>query len=942
MSHGKPSERSDLRQAFAGPPADGLADEAMRLAQFSVEHVADSVFWIRRDGHIFYANCAAGRKLGHAREELMRMAVEKVAPAFSQSVWNEHWEELCRHGAMVFESEHITRDGRLFPVEISANHLRCGGLEFICSFVRDISERKRVQAELQASSRRFEDLVNTIEGVVWEADAHSLCFTYISDQAVRLFGYPLERWYEEGFWQAHVHPDDRSRAVSLCAESSRQLETQAFDYRFLCADGRVLWLHEVVSVVAESDGSSAKLLRGILVDVTASHEASEKLRLLASVFEHAHEGIMITDTAPRILDVNPAFSAITGYAREEVIGQSPELLRPPRPNEYPPLSAALAEDGLWRGEVWSRRRNGELYPQQRSVSAVQGPEGRVSHHVTVFSDISQIKEHQRQLEQLAHYDALTHLPNRVLFAKRLQSALEHAEQDDGLLAVCYMDLDGFKPVNDLYGHAAGDRLLVELGHRLRDALRDVDTVARLGGDEFAMLLGDLGSEDDIDQALRRLLELVTQPFHVGAGATVSLSASIGVTLYPHDRSDTDTLLRHADQALYVAKQQGRNRFHLFDFEHDRRTRAHQEILATIEEGLANSEFEMHYQPRVNMRSGQVIGMEALLRWRHGKRGLLSPGAFLPAVEDTPLELKLGDWVLGEVLGQMRRWWQAGLRLEVSINLAVGHLTRPGFAQMLAELLKQHPELPPRAIELEILETAALDDIAHVSSLIRDCQAQGVRFSLDDFGAGYSSLTYLRRLPAQTLKIDQSFVRDLLGDPGDLAIVDGVIGLTRAFGRSVVAEGVESAEQGVVLLQLGAELAQGYGIARPMPAQAVPAWVQAWKPDPLWAKWGYDEWPREHLSLLVAAMHLHQIARGAGVPGEDTPCDFAAWCVLHGIKRYRGDTRLHGLEEAHSAVCELMHEPQGPGVAGRMEQLCDGILERMAVLARAGRRAKPEP
>lgn len=909
----------------------------MRLAQFSVEHASDAVFWIREDATVFYANLAACRSLGRTREEILNMSVGDIDPAYDASLWPSHWAALCAAGSLTFESEHLASDGRRIAVEISANHITCGDQSFNCAFARDISERKRVEAVLQDSSRRFMDLVNNVEGVVWEADAQTTTFNYVSDQAVRMFGYPVERWYEPGFWASRIHPDDRSWAVTYCLERSLKLETHAFDYRFECADGRIVWLHDVVSVVPDEHGAPA-LLRGILVDVTASHEAREKLRLLAGVFEHAHEGIMVTDTTPVILDVNPAFSAITGYPREDVIGRDPEMLLPARRGVDALARAANAAGDVWRGETWGRRRNGEVYPELRSVSAVRGPDGEISHYVTVFSDISQIKEHQKRLEKLAHYDALTHLPNRVLLAERLQRAIENAKHDGSLLAVCYMDLDGFKPVNDRYGHAAGDRLLVELGHRLRNALRDVDTVARLGGDEFAMLLGDLDNEDASDQVLRRLLDTVAQPFHIGGGDKVTLSASIGVTLYPHDHSDADTLVRHADQALYVAKQQGRNRFHVFDFEHDRRARAHQETLLGIEQALLAQEFEMYYQPRVNMRTGRVAGMEALIRWNHAERGLLAPGAFLPMIEDSPLAQRVGDWVLSEVLGQMQRWWASGLKLDVSINIAVSHLSRPGFARDLATLLAAHPGIPPRSIELEVLETAALDDIAHVSSLIRECQALGVRFSLDDFGAGYSSLTYLRRLPAETLKIDQSFVRDLLGDPGDLAIVDGVIGLTRAFGRDVVAEGVEGAEHGVVLMQLGAEMAQGYGIARPMPARDVPGWVTGWKPDPLWAQWGTDEWPREHLRLLVAAMQLYQAARGAGAPRQESPCDFDAWCTLHGLERYRSEALFARVAEAHAALCALEHEPHGPGLTRRMMQLCDEILEHMAAIARQPRTA----
>jgi EAL domain-containing protein (putative c-di-GMP-specific phosphodiesterase class I) len=318
-----------------------------------------------------------------------------------------------------------------------------------------------------------------------------------------------------------------------------------------------------------------------------------------------------------------------------------------------------------------------------------------------------------------------------------------------------------------------------------------------------------------------------------AGHSVSISASIGVTLYPEDDNDPDTLLRHADQAMYQAKQGGHNRYHLYDPEHDRRAKSHLEAFARIKQALTAGEFELHYQPKVNMREGSVIGAEALIRWRHPTHGLMPPGEFLPIIENSELDSAIGEWVLGTALTEMQTWQEMGLDFQISVNISAHHLQQEDFIQRLAETLAAHPAVPPGRLQLEVLETAALEDMAGVSEIMRLCRAKGVSFALDDFGTGYSSLTYLKRLPAETLKIDQSFIRDILEDPEDLAIVQGIIALSKAFGHSVVAEGVETAEHGLMLLRLGCELAQGYGIARPMPAAELPEWVRTWRPDPRW-------------------------------------------------------------------------------------------------------------
>jgi diguanylate cyclase (GGDEF)-like protein len=448
-----------------------------------------------------------------------------------------------------------------------------------------------------------------------------------------------------------------------------------------------------------------------------------------------------------------------------------------------------------------------------------------------FSELNTIKE---QLQHQALHDVLTNLPNRVLLADRLSQSMVQSQRHDNLLAVVFLDLDGFKHVNDSYGHDLGDDLLISVSLRMKEVLREGDSLARIGGDEFVAVLTDLTTVEDCEPVLERLLLAASDPVNVG-NVKLKISASIGVTLYPQDDVSADQLMRHADQAMYIAKESGKNRYHLFDTAEDNAVKVQRETLESIRCALDNQEFVLYYQPKVNMRTGKVVGAEALIRWQHPERGLLNPFEFLPAIENNPMMIELGEWVIDNALTQISQWQVMGLNLPLntSVNIAAIQLQQINFVNRLTTLLAAHPDVSPHYLELEVLETSALEDVHHVSTIMNDCMAQGVNFALDDFGTGYSSLTYLRRLPASLIKIDQSFVRDMLHDVDDLAIVEGVIALAKSFKREVIAEGVETVEHGTALLQIGCELAQGYGIARPMPAGDIPGWINEWKPDVNW-------------------------------------------------------------------------------------------------------------
>lgn len=566
-------------------------------------------------------------------------------------------------------------------------------------------------------------------------------------------------------------------------------------------------------------------------------EAREaQLRLAASVFAHTHDGIIISDAENRIIEVNAAFTQITGYQREEVLGQNPRLLKSGRHSAefYATLWHALLTESGWKGEMWNRHKSGRIYVALSSISAVRNDEGKIQHFIGMFADITPLKNHEHALEQIAHFDPLTGIPNRLLLADRLTQAIAQSKRSAKQMAICYLDLDSFKPVNDQFGHDAGDELLVVISQRIKECLRAGDTVARIGGDEFVLLLLELTSSSECEAVLERTLKAVAEPIVI-QGHPIGVSASLGFTLYPNDDADVDTLLRHADQAMYSAKQHGKNRYQMFDSEKERIARSYGEMQVSIETALRNQELVLHYQPKVNMRLGKVLGAEALIRWQHTQRGLLLPDKFLPAIEDTDLIVTLGEWVMAAALTQIEIWQSQGLQIKISVNVAPRHLLQDDFVDTLKTLFAAHPSLAPHCLELEILESAGLEDIGRVCQVMQACQAMGVTFALDDFGTGYSSLTYLKALPAETLKIDQSFIRDILNDPDDLAIVEGIIKLSGTFRRQVVAEGVESVEHGVLLQQLGCDLAQGFGIAQPMPAAALPEWIKNWQPSQNWQK-----------------------------------------------------------------------------------------------------------
>ncbi|MGD8587746.1 MAG: EAL domain-containing protein [Chromatiales bacterium] len=570
--------------------------------------------------------------------------------------------------------------------------------------------------------------------------------------------------------------------------------------------------------VAERTAELTQTNRSLQQEIAERKRTDEALSQAAAVFENTSEGAMITDNAQGVVAVNRAFTEITGYTQQEIIGRSSRLLYANEQNNalFAEMASSLNQTGHWRGEIRQRRKNGEFFPIWLNVSAVTDADDRVTHNVSLFSDITSLKESQEQLERLAHHDVLTGLPNRLLFHARLEHALERARREGNKVAILCLDLDHFKNINDSLGHPAGDRLLQVVTQRLLHAVREEDTVARFGGDEFSLLLEDLRDSKDAGIVAEKVLKVLAKPFDLD-GHESYVSGSIGISLFPDDGQDITTLLKNADSALYQAKEQGRNTYHFYTKDLTRAAFKRLGLESSLRRAVERDEFILFYQPQVDLSDGRVVGAEALLRWRHPELGLMLPNEFIPMTESTGLIVKLGEWVLHTACTQAKAWQNAGLPfIRMAVNLSSVQVSRGDMLHTMKRVLGE-TGLDPRYMELEITEGLIMQQTQQTIRTLDELTAMGVMLAIDDFGTGYSSLSYLRRLPLQRLKIDKSFVREIPDDAGDRAITRAVIALGNNLNLTVVAEGVENEVQREFLFNNGCDEAQGYLYGAPLPA-----------------------------------------------------------------------------------------------------------------------------
>lgn len=631
--------------------------------------------------------------------------------------------------------------------------------------------------------------------------------------ATTIAGLPSAATAERGFLEARV-----SHALALVSVSGPGADRDLLLLEFVQPDRA--WAPELAPLLQLAGAAISQALE--------RHRLTAGLSLARTVFDHVREGVFVTDSHGRIVSVNPAFTRITGYDPAEATGHTGKLLASGLQDRHVDAAmwASIRAGRPWQGEVWKRRKDGSLFLADAAVTAVDALDGSGRLYVCAFSDVTALREQQLRLDRLAHVDALTHLPNRALLSDRLEQALSASRDNGTRVAICVLDLDRFKSVNDTLGRETGDRILVEVARRLQATVRSIDTVARLGGDVFAVLVKDLSSDDEIEQTLELLRVATSHGLGLATGVDLGLTASIGVRIVGPEDRDPDALLRQAEHALYSAKRDARGSAVRFNPEHDRRIAARREQASAVAAALQQGHMVLHYQPIVELRSGQVRSVEALIRWQRPGHRPLPPAHWLAAIEDDPVMLELDAWVLRAALADCAGWARRGVVLGVNVNVSARWLHDPGFPAAVRHALDAHPDVSPGRLKFEVVESAALADIAAVSSTMEACTAFGVEFALDDFGTGYSTLTYLKTLPASALKIDRSFIEHMIEDDQAQSIVRGVIGLASGSGRKVVAEGVERDAQALRLTDLGCDFAQGYLYSPPQPAEVMLEWLRS--------------------------------------------------------------------------------------------------------------------
>jgi len=783
------------------------------------------------DGRILRANPALVRLFGYSTEsELIESVTDVAAQCY---VHPEDRDELI---------ERLNRDGRVqnFEVEMyrpatgeriwvtesaHAVHDDSGKLLYCDVSLEDITERKHAEEELARSERRYREFYERTPVMLHTIDRNGRLIA-VSGFWLEHLGYRKEEVLGRRSVDFLTEESRRDALRYRLPEFFRSGRVKEVPFQVVKANGEVIDV--LLSAVAEFD-NEGKLARGLAVmsDVTEQRRAESQLREAAAVFANTADGVFITDPEGTIRDVNRAFTQITGFTSDDVIGRNPRIWKSDQHESdfYRGIWRSLERNGHWRGEIWNRRKDGELYPAWMTVSQVLAEDGGLSGYVAVFSDISNVKDAEARLDHLAHHDSLTDLPNRLLLNDRLEHALQRAKRYGTSLALVFIDLDRFKHVNDSLGHTLGDELLRQAGDRLSRCLRTDDTVARIGGDEFTLLLEDIGDKGCVAVA-EKVLARFAEPFEL-ARHEVYLSPSLGIALHPENGEDADTLLRNADAAMYQAKHHGGNTYAFYTTSLTERAYEKVQLEGSLRRALEREEFDLHYQPQVDMVDKRVVGVEALLRWEHPKIGPIGPDRFIPIAEETGMIVPLGSWVLRQACRDAAAWLASGIELErIAVNVGGPQIRRGDLVSEVRSALDA-TGLPPSCLELEVTEGFIMEQAERSLTVLNELRKLGVRLAIDDFGTGYSSLSYLKRLPVNVLKIDRSFVRDVPADTNNVGICRAVIALGANLDLEVVAEGVETDAQQEFLIAAGCTRAQGYRYAAAMPASELESWCMDW-------------------------------------------------------------------------------------------------------------------
>ena len=814
----------DLTERDAADKA--LRDSEGQLRQIFETNQAVKLILDPEDGTIVDANEAASRFYGYHHDQLVGMNISRINRMDSASL-SQILLQARQQQRLSFQFSHTLASGEVREVEVFSGPLHVDDRTLLYSIVHDITERVQAEVALSNSEERLELALRGADLGLWDWDVPSGTVTF-SERWASMLGESVEDIDAHvDSWWSRIHPDDAPR-VTTALQDHLDGHTTLYEinYRMRHAYGGWRWILDRGQVVERDADGQPLRAAGTHMDVTESRKAQERLRLVAKVFENSSEGVIITDARACIVEVNAAFSQITGYRADEVIGKTPRLLGSGRHDDafYQSLWRQLEETGCWRGEIWNRRKDGEIYPEWLSISSVYDDAGQTQNFVAVFSDISEQHRSREELEFLAHHDALTSLPNRLLFNARLDHAIAHARRSRHHLAVLFIDVDRFKAINDSLGHATGDDVLRRAADRMHQVIRGDDTMARLGGDEFIILLEDI-TPLGVREVADKLAASLAEPFMVD-DEPLYLSLSTGIAMYPQDGDDVDTLVKNADAAMYKAKDSGRDNFQFYTPSLTDEAREQVFLQNHLRRAIDQEEFRVFYQPQVDVDGGRATGVEALMRWEHPTEGLIMPGRFIPLLEEQGLMRHVGPWVLRRACEDYVRWQAAGIAphsLAVNLSGAQIHCRRAvdGIEQILRET-----GMPADRLELEVTETFVMGDPESNINTLHRLRALGIRLAIDDFGTGYSSLTYLKRLPINKLKIDRSFVKDVPGDADDEAITRAVIGLGRTLNLDIIAEGVERQACADFLMQEGCYHGQGYLWGKPMSEDEIVAWLKA--------------------------------------------------------------------------------------------------------------------
>jgi diguanylate cyclase (GGDEF)-like protein/PAS domain S-box-containing protein len=807
-----------------------LSDNDLQNPQYLASAIYDNagllVVLLDAEGRIVRFNRACERVSGYSLEEVRgKTPWETVLPPEeAETVRREAFASLIDNAedeASYYTNNWLTRDGEYRLIEWTNTLMHDEqGQQYVVAMGMDVTGRKQSEDVLRKSRQQLVEAQRIARMGSWSLDLKKNQLEW-SDEIFNLFEIDKEKFGAsyEAFLDA-IHPEDRDMVNQAYTDSLSTKKPYEIDHRLLFSDGRIKHVREACESLYDDDGNPI-LSRGTVQDITEQKEAERQIKLYASVFLNSPEAILITDENNCIIAINPALTELTGYTFEELEGVNPNILASglSDPETYVEMADALDKDGYWQGELIDRKKDGTVYPKWTTVTAIRDENEQLTNQIISFLDITERKSDEERIHYLAHHDTLTGLFNRYSMENRLDQAIMQARREQGRLALLFIDLDRFKAINDSLGHQVGDQLLIQVAKRLQSSIRESDILARLGGDEFLVAITNIDDSMAATTVADKLLERLGRVYEI-EGHELRSSPSIGISVFPEDGDDVETLMKSADAAMYHAKEQGRNNYQFFTAEMNSVAQELIALEADLRTALALKQFELYYQPKYEARDGRLSGVEALIRWNHPERGLISPMKFIPVAEEVDLISELGEWVLNEACRQLAQWRSKGhTDLVMSVNLSPRQLRNPGLVDRMKGIMEAYG-LGGGMLEMEVTETAAMSHTDFAIEQLEAIRDAGVDLAIDDFGTGYSSLSYLRSLPIQTLKVDRSFVSGIEEDPNDAAICAATIALAHELGLKVVAEGVETEAHRNFLIEHKCDSLQGYLLSRPLPSDEV--------------------------------------------------------------------------------------------------------------------------